>query len=326
VRALEEKLGEHALSLGYTLLPDVSPKLGGLLGGRGWGEASALQGAFDDACIGLEAVLPRGEPIRIKAAPRRAAGPDLMQAFVGGEGAFGVITAAYLRLHRPPKVRQIVGAWFGSVPPALACLAALLADSIRPAGARVVRPGPAWATSTLRGEAALVLVFEGHATLVEQFVRLTRERITATGGGEMTEDEPLAVRGPFDLPADEERTLERVEAAGRWSELIAVDLEAAGLFGEDLVSCRYSNALPEGGTACWTFLAPEGRIADARRPAFRLVERLAALGVALSAHRGSKPLPRHLARAVHGPLRPWMESLKRELDPAGIMNPGALGL
>jgi FAD/FMN-containing dehydrogenase len=54
----------------------------------------------------------RGEAIRSKAAPRRAAGPDLMQAFVAGEGAFGVITAAHLRVHRPPKTRQLVAAWF----------------------------------------------------------------------------------------------------------------------------------------------------------------------------------------------------------------------
>lgn len=326
VRALEQRLGEHALSLGYALLPDVSPKLGGLLGGRGWGEAAALQGSFDDACIGLEAVLPRGEPIRIKAAPRRAAGPDLMQAFLAGEGAFGVITAAYLRVHRPPKTRQIVGAWFPGPAPALACLAALLADSVRPAAARVVRPGPAWATSPMRGEAVLVLAFEGYGTLVEAFVRLARDRIAAGGGAAVGEDEPLCVRGPLDLPADDARPLERVEAAGLWTELLALDREAPSLLGDDLVSCRWSNALPEGGTACWTVLAPEGRVADARRPAFRLIERFARAGVALSSWRSARPLPPTLVRAAQGPLRPWMEALKRELDPAGIMNPGALGL
>jgi alkyldihydroxyacetonephosphate synthase len=326
VRTLEEKLGEHALSLGYALLPDVSPKLGGLLGGRGWGEASLLQGPFDDACIGLEAVLPRGEPIRIKAAPRRAAGPDLMQAFVGGEGAFGVITAAYLRVHRPPKARQIVGAWFAAPAAALSALSALLADNVRPAAARVVRPGAAWATASLRGEALLVLAFEGHTMVVDQFVRLARERIAGVGGTEAAEDDPLCVREPLDLPADPERGLERVEAAGRWSDLLTLDREAVALCGDDLVSCRWSNALPEGGTATWALLEPEGRVSDARRPAFRLVERLAGVGVALSAHRGPHPLPRHLVRSAHGALRPWMESLKHDLDPAGILNPGALGL
>jgi alkyldihydroxyacetonephosphate synthase len=326
VRALEQRLGEHALSLGYALLPDLSPKLGGLLGGRGWGEAAALQGSFDDACIGLEAVLPRGEPIRIKAAPRRAAGPDLMQAFLAGEGAFGVITAAYLRVHRPPKTRQFAGAWFPGPAPALACLAGLLADSVRPAAARVVRPGPAWATSPMRGEAALVLAFDGYGMLVEEFVRLARERIAGAGGAELGEDEPLCVRGPLDLPADPSRPLERVEASGRWTELMALDREAQSLLGDDLVSCRWSNALPEGGTACWTVHVPEGRIADARRPAFRLIERFAHAGVALSSCRTVQAMPAALARTAHGPLRPWMEALKRELDPAGIMNPGALGL
>ncbi|MBI5501823.1 MAG: FAD-binding oxidoreductase [Deltaproteobacteria bacterium] len=326
VRTLEEQLAVHALSLGYALLPDLSPKLGGLLGGRGWGEASALYGSFDDACIGLEAVLPRGDAIRIKAAPRRAAGPDLMQAFVGGEGAFGVITAAYLRVHRPPKARHVLGAWFPGPAPALACLSALLADSVRPAAARVVRPGPAWATSSLRGEAALVLAFEGHTTVVDGFVELARRRLAAEGGTEASEDDPLCTRDPLDLPAETGRVLERVEAAGRWSDLLALDREAAALAAEDLVSCRFAGGLPEGGSATWTFLEPEKRVSDARRPAFRLVARIAAAGLALAAHRGPRPLPRHLLRASHGPLRPWMESLKRELDPAGILNPGTLGL
>ncbi|MDI7269794.1 MAG: FAD-linked oxidase C-terminal domain-containing protein, partial [Myxococcota bacterium] len=166
VRALEERLAEHALSLGYPLLPDAAPKLGGLLGGRGWGEGSAALGSFEEACVGLEAVLPRGEAIRIKPSPRRAAGPDMMQALVGAEGAFGVITGAILRVYRAPRARRIVGAWFGDARGAVACLAGMLADSFRPAAARVVRPGPAWGTTSGDGEAALVLAFEGEARLV----------------------------------------------------------------------------------------------------------------------------------------------------------------
>ncbi|MDI7270063.1 MAG: hypothetical protein QME96_18900, partial [Myxococcota bacterium] len=80
------------------------------------------------------------------------------------------------------------------------------------------------------------------------------------------------------------------------------------------------------GTACWAILSPERPVADGRRPAFRVIERLAERGVALHAWRGPRPLPRGVARKLHGPLWPRLVALKRELDPAGILNPGALGL
>jgi FAD/FMN-containing dehydrogenase len=162
--------------------------------------------------------------------------------------------------------------------------------------------------------------------VVDQFVAMARECIAAAEGTEAGEDDPVCTRDPVDLPSETGRAMERVEAAGRWSDLLALDREAAAGAGDDLISCRFSNALPEGGTATWALVEPEKRLSDVRRPAFRLVERITASRVALSAYRGRKALPRHLLRASHGALRPWMESLKREVDPSGILNPGTLGL
>lgn len=326
VRALEDRLAEHALALGYPLLADAAPKLGGLLGGRGWGEGSVGLGSFEEACVGLEAVLPYGEAIRIKPSPRRAAGPDLMQVFVGAEGAFGVITGAVLRVRAMPRGRRIVGAWFATPGEAIGCLASILADSVRPAAARVVRPGPAWATASMRGEAALVLVFESIAGLADAAAAFAIARIEAAEATPMHEDDPLLARNPVELIGEARRGIERVEAAGPWPDLLRLDREAAALLRDDLVCCRWSNAYPEGGTASWTILSPESATRDARRPAFRLVGLIADRDAALSAYRGPRPLPAALARRVHGALWPWFRSLKQQLDPSGILNSGALGL
>jgi alkyldihydroxyacetonephosphate synthase len=325
-RALEEALNEHDLTLGCALLPDVSPKLGGLLGGYGWGEPGAASGDIHDACIGLEAVLPRGQPIRIKPAPRRAAGPDLMQALLGGEGAFGIITAAWLRVQRTPRTRLLLGRWVPDTAAAVGLLAGLLADSVRPTLARIVRPGPAWATTAMHGEAGIVLVFEGEGSVVECFHDLASERVAAAGGEEMAEADPLRSRSPIEMPAEPERGVERIEAAGRWTELLALDREAATLFGDDLVSCRLSHALPEGGVATWTVAAAESRTLAERRPAFRFIGRLVERNAVLRAYRGPAAIPPRLLRRAQADLRPWMEALKKDLDPAGISNPGALGL
>lgn len=50
--------------------------------------------------IGLEAVMPSGDIVRIKNVPRRAIGPDLRQLFIGSEGTYAYITEASLKLFK----------------------------------------------------------------------------------------------------------------------------------------------------------------------------------------------------------------------------------
>jgi FAD/FMN-containing dehydrogenase len=56
----------------------------------------------DQHVAGVELVLPDGQELAIRPAPRRAVGPDLLGAVVGGRGALGVLLGAHLvaRPHR----------------------------------------------------------------------------------------------------------------------------------------------------------------------------------------------------------------------------------
>src|SRR5438445_237880 len=68
------------------------------------GGSAALEERFlRSACIGLSAVLADGRPVHIKAAPRRATGPDFLRLFLGARSATGIITAAVLRTRRQPE-------------------------------------------------------------------------------------------------------------------------------------------------------------------------------------------------------------------------------
>src|SRR5438034_1120669 len=76
---------------------------------RGWiaassaGQASTGFGAIEDVLLGLTAVLPDGEILRLRPVPRSAAGPDLRRLLVGSEGTLAVVTEATLACRpRPP--------------------------------------------------------------------------------------------------------------------------------------------------------------------------------------------------------------------------------
>jgi FAD/FMN-containing dehydrogenase len=91
---------------GYTTghFPQSLPlaQVGGLVATRSIGQLSTLYGGIEDLVVGLEAVLPTGEIVRIKNVPRRATGNDLRHIFIGSEGTLGFITEVSLRLFKLP--------------------------------------------------------------------------------------------------------------------------------------------------------------------------------------------------------------------------------
>src|SRR5262249_6889227 len=119
VRALEATLNERGLTLGDFPAETYRSTLGGILAARAPGRATSRLGPIESTCIGLSVVLADGRTVHIKAAPRRATGPDLMRLFLGGEGILGVITAAGVRIQRLPDARILAAHALSSVDPAL---------------------------------------------------------------------------------------------------------------------------------------------------------------------------------------------------------------
>jgi len=89
---------------GYTTghFPQSLPlaHIGGLIATRSIGQFSTLYGGIEDLVVGLKVVMPDGRKIRIKNVPRRAAGPDIRQLFIGSEGALAFITEATLKIFK----------------------------------------------------------------------------------------------------------------------------------------------------------------------------------------------------------------------------------
>lgn len=97
---LENLLREKGLTTGHGPQSLPMADMGGLAATRSIGQFSTYYGGIEDLLTGLEAVLPNGEIIRIRNVPRRSAGPDLRQIFIGSEGAFAYITEVSVKIFK----------------------------------------------------------------------------------------------------------------------------------------------------------------------------------------------------------------------------------
>ena len=84
---------------------------GGLVATRSIGQFSTLYGGIEDMVMGLEAVLPSGEVVRIKDVPVEAGGPDIRHILIGNEGALAFITEVTVKLS--PSTRTTTISWGG---------------------------------------------------------------------------------------------------------------------------------------------------------------------------------------------------------------------
>ena len=89
--------------------------------------------------LGLEAVLPTGEVIRTGGkSVKNVVGYNLTQLLVGSEGTLAIVTQIILRLIPKPPARATLRAMFRSIPNALDCVSALVAEGIVPAALELI--------------------------------------------------------------------------------------------------------------------------------------------------------------------------------------------
>ncbi|GAB2472898.1 FAD-binding oxidoreductase [Promicromonospora xylanilytica] len=347
--AAESALGEQGFELGHFPQSFEFATLGGFAAMRSSGQNSAGYGRFDAMVTGLRVVTPAGV-LDLGRAPGSAAGPDLVRWFLGSEGAFGVITQVRLRVHPVPEVR-LLDAWsfgdFATGADALRRVAQLgtgptvlrLSDEDETAVslAQVGNIGKALA----RGCSAVVL-HEGPDGPAQARRDATTRVLREAGGRPAAEK--LAEswdRGRFKAPYLRDALLdhgvfcETLETATTWSNLHALKAAVTGALTEGLaqegarnrVLCHISHVYPTGASLYFTVIAGLG--AEPLEPWGRVKRRvndaIMAAGGTISHHHG-----------VGADHAPWLEqeigevgvrmlrAVKAELDPAGIMNPGAL--
>jgi FAD/FMN-containing dehydrogenase len=98
VRDVEARAIQAGLTLGPLLPSSMNKTVGAWLAGPTRGERTIPPGRLETAALALGAVTADGSFYKSKETPRSATGPDLDHLLLGGEGRFGIITRATLRL------------------------------------------------------------------------------------------------------------------------------------------------------------------------------------------------------------------------------------
>jgi alkyldihydroxyacetonephosphate synthase len=162
---LENYLYERGFTLGFVPRSRLFLSMGEVLANAAPREGSPLYGSILDNCIGLRVMLPDGEEVVVRQAPRRATGPDIMNCFLGSGGRFGIITAVGFRVYPLPQVREAVAFALDDPVVCVSSVRTLLARNVTPEWVLVVVRSPSKVDS--HKKVRLVMQFGG-----------TREEVT----------------------------------------------------------------------------------------------------------------------------------------------------
>ena len=351
-------LGERGFTLGHYPQSYEYVTIGGCAATRSAGQASTGYGRIDELVVGVRLAAPAGD-LDLRAQPASAAGPELRRLVVGSEGVLGAITRVALRVRPAPELTPLRGLDVrrASARAPRRCGAWSRAARRPTWRGSPTRTRPGWGSAwpacaacargalraylRARGVAGGALAIVGWAG-PEEAVRVRREAaveaLRDAGGVALGQPAGRAwVRSRFHGPYLRDELMDRgvmvetLETATTWAQLFTLYRAV----GDVLRDARAARRLPH--------LAPlsDGRVAvlhlhgaGAARRGARAVGRGQGGGVRgdRRGRRDDHPSPRGGPRPRAATSAPRsgatgvaaLRALKRELDPAGVMNPGKL--
>jgi alkyldihydroxyacetonephosphate synthase len=348
---LERELrADHGLTVGHWPQSIDLATVGGWIACRGAGQYSTRYGKIEDIVAGLEVVLASGEIIRTGAmagaGPRSAMGPDLTQLFVGSEGTLGIITAVRLRAHPVPPAEERAAYGFSSFETGLEVLRRTLRRGATPA---VIRLYDERESQRSFGEATNVLIAldEGDPAIVSAAMSVLSDECDSAGGDRLDDslvERWLGHRNDVSALASVTRagiTVDTIEISAPWTALTGIYADSmaalAAIDGCLAASAHESHAYLDGACLYFTFAGrkPDGPSDAAAAELWGEAFYRAAWAVVMAATRSHGGSISHhhgiglvraeyLAEALGGGFG-VLESLKRAMDPAGVLNPGKLG-
>jgi alkyldihydroxyacetonephosphate synthase len=133
LEALDQRLNEQNFILGHDPWTLPVATVGGAISTNSVGYRAGVYGSMGEQVLGLEAVMPNGKILRKRAVPKSSTGPDLRLLLIGGEGCFGIVTEATLRIFPKPEKRVVRGLLFESFESGFDAIQKLFAACLRPA-------------------------------------------------------------------------------------------------------------------------------------------------------------------------------------------------
>ncbi len=333
----EELQATHGLTVGHWPQSMALATVGGWVACRGAGQYSTRYGKIEDIVTGLDVVLADGRRITAGGQPRQATGPDLTQLFVGSEGTLGIVTGVRLRAHPKPPHEARAAYAFPSFEAGLDALRRILRRGATPAVLRLYDDIESNRNHQTEGTHDLLVLDEGDQGLVDAGMAVVAEECADAGpldvelvGHWMTKRNDVAA---LEALITRGYVVDTMEITGPWAALPGIYSAATeairGVEGTMVASAHQSHSYTDGGCLYFTFAAevdPDRRDAYYQAAWDAGTRAVLAHGGSLSHHHGVGLNRARFLRDALGPAFDVFAATKAALDPAGILNPGKMGL
>ena len=323
--------------------PGANASIGGMIANNAAGTRTPRYGATKDNVLRLELVTPTGDIIHTGSlAAKSSSGYDLTHLFIGSEGTLGVVTAATLRLAPLPEQFSAVAASFVTVTAATRAVSGIMGSGIVPAALEFLNTAvvrelngvdefslPERPTLLMEFHSATEVALQEELGLVETICQGENCVAFEAGLGRDERDRLWRVR---------HQTYEILVRANPGVAFLIVDLAVpVSRFPDLVVTCQEAMAREK----MKTYLV--GHAGDGNlhplvpyRPGdgasfglatavhAQMVQAALALGGTVTAEHGVGIGKRKYMEQEHGRSLVVMRTIKRALDPNGILNPGKI--
>lgn len=318
-------------------------QIGGLVATRSSGQFSTKYGNIEDLVVGLEAVLPTGETVRIKNVPRRSTGPDLRQLFIGSEGTMGIITEITIKIFPKPADRWVNAYGIASMREGLQMIQAFMREGWNPAVVRLhdsMEAKRKYSEFLNDNESILLLLSEGpkgYATIEGKAL----DEIIRAGGGRSLGPKPVELWLEHRNDTHELRKytsqgiiIDTIEIAASWKNIGIIYEQVIGRLKNEvpevlMATGHSSHSYPQGTNMYFIIAANPPRDPEGVEKVYRSIwSQVMAITLenngTICHHHGIGKLrapwiPQELESSY-----PLLQKMKKSLDLAGIMNPGTL--
>lgn len=339
LESLDQELNQSGYILGHDPWTVPVATIGGAISTNSVGYRAGIYGSMGEQVLGLEAVSPTGETLRTRAVAKHSAGIQLNSLLIGGEGCFGIITEATIRIFPKPEAQLLSGYLFASFEAGYRTIQKMFQQRLRPA---MLDFGDD--EEKHEAGAVLYLLFEGNATLVATEEKLAAAICLADGAEELPrQDAEQFWRGRHEIARRFAQNRRQRRERGRdgvyrdWihvalpsSQVLpfrraaqqvvkhhGVRVQESGLWvNPELFSMRLGS---EDGSTPNAQLALEEAIEEL----LRLVQKM---GGSMEYTHGVGVKLAPLMVEEHGYGLEIMRQIKKTLDPNNILNPGKMGL
>jgi alkyldihydroxyacetonephosphate synthase len=334
IAAVNEALAPHGLFCGHDPWTVNVATVGGTISTDSLGYLGARYGSMGDQVLGLTVVLPDGTVVSTTATGKSSVGPDLKRLFIGGEGCFGVITEATLRVFPVPGARRFVAFGYPDFETGFRAVLRVRDAGIRPAVLDFGDDG------NEGREATLILGFEGDAGVVAAETTAAAAICSQGGGRDLGEGPGVEYwerrHDIGDRFAEGRRAgITRKAPASGGFDFVHVSIPTSRIL--DYRSKAIESASRQGvrlvETGLWCLpelfsavLATDGDRAALGNAVDEMLRAAIAAGGSIEYCHGVGLRLAHLMDEQHGDALRVLRGFKGTLDPAGTMNPGKLAL